>query len=341
MTEDIFDHLLKNKISHELSQDEIDNHPDSISEYEEKKRLLVSQNDYNDNDDKESKRTLLDSNSNDNNNDHEFEIDLNLSKTFLRIHDYYISFDNYNVKLERPYLLAKKIEEHKIISKTFCYRIISSCLSLHKIIDLIKPYFGLSEYGMLITKIEHKKKLLRLGVLNLSKSESDAPARLHSSMYVDMLSLPIEIIIDQYGMEILNCIRTVFAFREIIGFKTPNSGESLTKSSIFFDYKTADHDIESNIKSHPSKYILTFPETLMFNSKNSKRDELYTRRVLSKKYIKKFFETEEKYDLFLKTYIKLLDLKLIESLMLKTISNIDKSYEWLISYVKKRINTIK
>lgn len=336
MMEDIFDHLLKNKVSHELSQEEIDNHPDSISEYEEKKRL----SDLNINDqfqDNESNRY------NESNKSLITEIDLNLSKTFLRINEYYISFDSYDVKLERPYLLAKKIDEHKNTRpKTFCYRIISSCLSLHKIIDLIKPYFGLSEYGMLVTKIEHKKKLLRLGVLNLSKSESDAPTRLHSSMYVDMLSLPIEIIIDQYGIEILNCIRTVFAFREIIGFKTPNSGESLTKSSIFFDYKTADQDIDSNIKSHPSKYILTFPETLMFNSKNSKtRDELYTRRVLSKKYIKKFFETEEKYDLFLKTYIKLLDLKLIESLILKTISSIDKSYEWLISYVKKRINIIK
>jgi hypothetical protein len=385
---DVYENLLRFKSEHsdrpsqEYTQDEIDNHPDSISEFESKKLLGINselkvglgvdselESELSNEEDKKSCRTGIQSVRSSQSEEsttsatsqsnqslamsqfHNFDMidnnSIDIVKEFLQIKDYFVSMDHYHTKLERPYLIAKKKSQFSSspIRHTFCYRIITSCLSLHKIIDSIKPYFGLSEYGMLATKIEHKNKLLRLGILSLSKSVLDAPTRLNSSMYVDMTSLPIEIITDQYGNGILNCIRSVFAFREIIGFKTPNSGEALSKGGIFFDYKTADDDIENGIRNKPSKYILTFPETLTFASRNNNNrnngDELYTKRVISKKYVKKFFGNEDNYVMFLKNYVRLLNLNVLKECILKTIQEIDKSYEWIVHYIFKRIQNVQ
>lgn len=331
---DVYEHLLKYKSeSYEYTEDEINNFPDTISEFETKQKDTEShKSNYS------SSFGSIKSRSSDTNIDLSH---IHFTNSFLPINDYSISLEQYHTKLERPYLLAKKKSQfsNNPIRHTFCYRIITNCLSLHKIVDSIKPYFGLSEYGMLITKIENKSKIIRLGILTLSKSVLDAPTRLNSSMYLDMTSLPIEIIMEQYGINILNCIRSVFAFREIIGFKTPNSGESLTKGGIFFDYKTADEDIEKKCEQlNLSKYILTFPETLSFGNKTN--DSLYTKRVISKKYIKKFFGTDEKYTQFLKDYVKLLNLDTLKENLSKTIKEIDNSYQWFVHYVLKRISTI-
>lgn len=366
----VFEDLLKfkndNNPSQEFTQDEIDNHPDSISEFENKRITDLDDVDLNtipeskingDDNSISSNISSISSNSissnsissNQSMNISEFDNfqvstnSIDIVNDYLEIKDYFVSLDHYHTKLERPYLIVKKKSQFSSgsVRPTFCYRIITSCLSLHKIIDCIKPYFGFSEYGMLSTKIEHKNKLVRLGILSLSKSVFDAPTRLNSSMYVDMTSLPIEIIIEQYGIGILNCIRSIFAFREIIGFKTPNSGESLSKGAIFFDYRSADDDIEKGITNNPSKYILTFPETLTFVNRNNNRDEIYTKRVISKKYVKKFFKTEDNYATFLKNYVRTLNLDVLKECILKTIQDIDKSYEWLIHYIFKRIHHIK
>jgi hypothetical protein len=401
---DVYEELLRFKsenserLSQEYTQDEIDNHPDSISEFETKNIGIIDNTGLGMGLELdlcvEDNKTGFDiNNSNRSNNDqsirsgsvrsgsvrsgsvrsgsvrsgsglsqsnqslamsqfHNFDIisgnnnSINIVKEFLQINDYFVSMEHYHTKLERPYLIAKKKSQFSSspVRQTFCYRILTSCLSLHKIIDSIKPYFGLSEYGMLTTKIEHKNKLIRLGILSLSKSVLDAPTRLNSSMYVDMTSLPIEIIMDQYGHKILNCIRSVFAFREIIGFKTPNSGEALNKGGIFFDYKSADDDIERGIQNSPSKYILTFPETLTFASRKQNgngNDEIYTKRVISPKYVKKFFGNEDNYVKFLKNYVRVLNLDVLKECISKTIQDIDKSYDWLVHYIFKRIQNVK
>lgn len=260
---------------------------------------------------------------------HEDLIDL---KEYKIDDNYRINFDNYTIKLEKPYLIATKS------NKSLCYRTIQTTISFHKIIDCIKPYFGLRDYKMCVSKIhdKHNDKMIRVGLLKLKNTSS---SYFDTSMYVDLLSLPVDIVVDRYGVECLICMRIIFIFREIIGFKTPNSGKTLSKASIFFDNYTADKDIEKtgSLDRQPVEYVITLPETLSINTlKNSENS--YIRRCITDKYLTKYFGTEHNYRRFYMNYFKLFKLDTVKEEVSKAVKQIDVSYMWFVDYIFRRID---